>query len=50
MVATLYGDAAQPTVKAWDPAILQDMRHPHFAEHKSRFEAWQDARADEDRW
>lgn len=32
----------------WDPAILADMRHPNFAEHKRRFENWQDAQGDDD--
>lgn len=27
----------------WSPEILADMRHPLFAEHKARFERWQDA-------
>lgn len=31
----------------WDPAVLADMRHPQFAEHKHRFEAWQDAQPEE---
>ncbi len=31
----------------WDPAVLKDMRHPLFAEHKARFERWQDAQPDD---
>lgn len=31
----------------WDPAVLADIRHPQFAEHKRRFEAWQDAQPEE---
>ena len=34
----------------WDPEVLQHMRHPMFAEHKRRFEVWQDAQADDDEW
>ncbi len=34
----------------WDPDVLRDIRHPLFAEHKHRFEIWQDARADDDGW
>lgn len=26
----------------WSPQVLADMKHPLFAEHKARFEAWQD--------
>ncbi|HVA13563.1 MAG TPA: hypothetical protein VNF99_09955, partial [Stellaceae bacterium] len=32
----------------WDPEILKNMKHPDFAKHKARFEAWQDSRADRD--
>jgi phage terminase large subunit-like protein len=31
---------------AWDPAILQDMAHPLFQQHKARFERWQDLQED----
>lgn len=31
----------------WDPEILKDMRHPLFAEHKARFEHWQDQQGDD---
>lgn len=31
----------------WDPAILANMSHPAFAEHKRRFEAWQDAQPED---
>lgn len=46
-IADIYGADDRPS-QAWDPAVLRDMRHPMFAEHKARFEAWQDARADQD--
>lgn len=46
----VYGAAEQEQSEAWDPEIIKDMRHPMFAEHKRRFEAWQDARADQDAW
>lgn len=32
----------------WDPAVIADPRHPQFAEHKRRFEAWQDAQGGEE--
>lgn len=35
--------------ETWAPEILRDMTHPLFAEHKARFERWQD-RQPEDRW
>ncbi len=31
----------------WSPGILADVTHPHFAEHKRRFEAWQARQPDE---
>jgi phage terminase large subunit-like protein len=31
----------------WSPEILADMKHPDFAEHKRRFEAWQDAQRED---
>ena len=31
----------------WDPTILQDVSHPLFAEHKARFERWQDLQPEE---
>ncbi len=33
---------------AWDGEILKDVSHPLFAEHRRRFERWQDAQPDED--
>ncbi len=33
---------------SWDPEILKDMTHPLFAEHKRRFEDWQDTHSAED--
>jgi hypothetical protein len=49
-VSALYGDVAERPVEAWDPLVLGDMHHPLFAEHKRRFEVWQDARGDDDGW
>ena len=54
-VGSIYDDAEayekafgkpkdQDADAGWDPKILQDLRHPEFAEHKKRFEAWQDQR------
>lgn len=31
----------------WDAEILKDVRHPLFAEHKARFERWQDQQGDD---
>lgn len=39
--------AARDDSIEWDPDVLRDMRHPAFAEHKSRFERWQDMQGDE---
>jgi phage terminase large subunit-like protein len=42
-------DKAGEDDSAWDPAVLENMAHPFFAEHKARFERWQDNQV-EDRW
>lgn len=34
----------------WSEDVLRDVRHPLFAEHKERFERWQDAHAGDDEW
>ena len=34
--------------ETWSPEIIADVRHPLFAEHKRRFEVWQDRNADRD--
>jgi len=44
--AAIYGDTAEDGTPPWDAGILRDTRHPLFAEHKRRFEAWQDAQDD----
>jgi len=31
----------------WDPSIIADPAHPMFAEHKQRFEEWQQSQGDE---
>ena len=38
-----FGEAAPAAaqLERWDPAVLADIRHPAFAEHKRRFETWQ---------
>jgi phage terminase large subunit-like protein len=33
---------------SWSPDILKDITHPLFAEHRARFERWQDLQPDED--
>lgn len=51
----LWGEAANhrstdvtgDTGTEWSPEILADMRHPLFAEHKRRFEAWQDTQSED---
>ena len=45
--AAVYGAPTQNSAPAWDASVLQDMRHPLFAEHKRRFELWQDAQDDD---
>lgn len=48
--AAVYGADPEKPSTEWDPEILNDVRHPLFAEHKRRFEAWQDTRVDEEVW
>lgn len=48
--AAVYGAEPEQPSTQWDPEILNNVRHPLFAEHKRRFEAWQDARVDEEVW
>lgn len=48
--AAVYGAEPDQPSTEWDPEVLKDVRHPMFAEHKRRFEAWQDTRVDEDVW
>jgi phage terminase large subunit-like protein len=46
--ATLYGKQdTDDAGEAWDPAVIADVRHPMFSEHKRRFEAWQAMQPDE---
>jgi hypothetical protein len=42
------GEAVDDDGTTWSPGILADVRHPLFAEHKRRFEAWQAKQPDED--
>lgn len=45
LYAAYYGEtrASEPESNGWSADILADMTHPLFAEHKARFESWQDA-------
>jgi phage terminase large subunit-like protein len=47
--ADAYRDAfggAPSDPEKWDPAIIANVRHPEFAEHRRRFEAWQATQED----
>ncbi len=46
--AKVFAPAAEIIDTDWSPEILKDMRHPLFAEHKARFQRWQDAHAEEE--
>lgn len=42
-----FGGRPSDDPEKWDPAIIADIHHPEFAEHRRRFEAWQGLQGEE---